>query len=138
MFKKSISIAIIILCLGIIGCREVNEPIVDGTYTVVTVLEKPIDYWIEYGWTGILRWTHVDKNGKIDKIFHGNYGELTVTNNYENYICFKLDKKYYPVESVNIARDVLCSCDKMQGVYWIEGGPNMDDIGSVSFIAVRK
>jgi len=123
--------------LEIIGCREVNEPIFSGTYTVVTVLEKPIDYWTERGGT-TLRWVHVDNNGKIDKAFHGSYGELFATNSYENRTYFKLDEKHYSTASFAIINDVLlCACnDTMKGTYLIEGA--LIDSAPVNFIAVRK
>jgi hypothetical protein len=125
MFKKCTLIAIIILCLGIIGCTETNEPSFKkelgeqifsepvfnsepnfnskGIYNVVTVSKKPIDYWVKNRTVGLLRLVHVNNNAEIDKIYLDGYGELAVTKNAQNYaFCCTLDRKYFPDESVSI------------------------------------
>jgi hypothetical protein len=134
MFRKTISIAIITLCLGIIGCREVNEPIFNSTYNVVTISRMPVDYWQnDEQW--IMRWIHLDKNGKIEKVFLDIYGELlTVMNQHEDIVYFELDKKHYPYTSAYIKCDILC--DTIKGVYGLTG-PTVD-AGEVDFVAVRK
>jgi hypothetical protein len=147
MFKKSISIAIIILCLGIIGCTETNEPSFnkssfetelnkssfDGTYTVVTVLEKPIDYW-QNNEPWIMKLVYVDENGKIDKAFFNGYGELTVTKQQEHGAYFELDEKYYPSQFLFITSSVLG--DTITGAYSFGG----ELIGAlaVDFVAVKQ
>jgi len=73
---KSISIAIIILCLGIIGCAGTNEPSFNSnsTYNVVSVSKKSIDYWLQIV-------THKKQDYgfcNLNQNHHSNYNSVSI------------------------------------------------------------
>jgi hypothetical protein len=136
MFKKIILAAIATLCIGFIGCGEINEPIVKNTvYSVVTIHGVPVDELAEREWDWGLRMLYIGNNAKIDKVVFNYLGELMPTSNSKNNITyFKLQEKYYPTEYVYVKKSEI-SGDTLKGEYWFGG--YIIDCGAQDFTAVR-
>ena len=144
MLKNILTAALIIFCLGFIGCRETVEPInntiseigVDipyGTYTVITYGKTPIDDYLEQGYP-VPQYLEVIEGGKVNKIFINTWGEFTLTRANEWVFTFKVEEKYYPVEFVSI-HNIKISENNLEGAFSV-GGSLIDPL-LVDFIAVR-
>ena len=124
MPKKIISIVIIVLCVGLVGCTDPTEPIyTDGIYTVVNYGKVLVDDdYLSQGHK-VLQELEIE-NFKVNKIFINTLGELTVTRIGDNNYIFEfveIEEEDFPIQYVYID-NIKTSKDTLKGRVMF-GGP---------------